>query len=167
MPPTCCAELSRGVSVNKGCHMSFPTKEERRHKPRTECNLPARIHRASRSFDGLIGNASDNGVFLCSSQKLPPGECVRIAVEPAGCAPLEIYAEVIWSRILRHDEPVGLYAIVCGFIYVCLKKDRSLTDLAIEVTVFTISTTSASQLIIQSTNQLNCMPYAQCLVAMI
>jgi len=102
--------------------MSLPMKQERRHQPRTECNLTARIHRASRSFDGLIRNVSDDGVFLCSSQKLLPGECVRITVEPTGCAPLEIEAEVIWSRIQRHDEPGGLYAIGCRFIDVCLMQ---------------------------------------------
>ena len=64
--------------------MSFPVKQERRHQPRTECNLTARIHTASRFFDGLIRNVSDNGVFLCSSQKLLPGECIRITVEPTG-----------------------------------------------------------------------------------
>ncbi len=90
--------------------MSFPIKQERRHQLRAECNLTARIHRASRSFEGLIRNVSDNGVFLCSSQKLLPGECVRITVEPTGCTRLEIDAEVVWSRILRHDEPGGLYA---------------------------------------------------------
>ena len=90
--------------------MNFPIKKERRHQPRAECNLTARIHRASRSFDGLIRNVSDNGVFLCSSLKLLPGECVHITVEPTGCAPLAIDAEVVWSRILRHDEPGGLYA---------------------------------------------------------
>ena len=90
--------------------MSLPIRQERRHQLRAECNLTAGIHRASRSFDGLIRNVSDNGVFLCSSQKLLPGECVRITVEPTDCAPLEIDAEVVWSRILRHDEPGGLYA---------------------------------------------------------
>jgi len=94
----------------KGCNMSLPMKKEKRYQPRTECNLTARIHRASRSFDGLIRNVSDNGVFLCSSQKLLPGEYVRITVEPTGCTRLEIDAEVVWSRILRHDEPGGLYA---------------------------------------------------------
>ena len=102
--------------------MNFPIKQERRHQPRAECNLTARIHRASRSFDGLIRNVSDNGVFLCSSQKLLPGECVRITVEPTGCAPLEIDAEVVWSHILRHDEPGGLYAMGCRFIDVCLMQ---------------------------------------------
>ena len=91
-------------------NMSLPKKQERRRQPRFGCNLTARIHRASRSFDGLIKNVSDNGVFLCSSQKLLSGECVRITVEPTGCAPLEIDAEVLWSPILRHDEPGGLYA---------------------------------------------------------
>ena len=102
--------------------MNFTVKHERRHQPRTECNLTARIYRASRSFDGLIRNVSDNGIFLCSSQKLIPGECIRITVEPTGCAPLEIDAEVIWSRILRHDEPGGLYAMGCRFIDVCLMQ---------------------------------------------
>ena len=91
-------------------------KKERRYRPRTECNLTAKIHRTSRSFDGLIRNVSDNGVFLCSSQKLLPGECVRIAVQPPGCVPLVIDAEVIWSRIFRHDEPGGLYGNGCRFI---------------------------------------------------
>ena len=102
--------------------MSLPIKQERRHQPRAECNLTARIHRASRSFDGLIKNVSDDGVFLYSSQKLLPGECVRITVEPTGCAPLEIDAEVVWSRILRHDEPGGLYAMGCRFIDVYLMQ---------------------------------------------
>ncbi len=102
--------------------MNFPVKQERRHQPRAECNLTARIHRASRSFDGLIRNVSDNGVFLCSSQKLLPGECVRITVEPTGCAPLVIDAEVVWSHILRHDEPGGLYAMGCRLIDVCLMQ---------------------------------------------
>lgn len=96
--------------------MNFALNEDRRQQPRTECNLTARIHRASRSFDGLIRNVSDNGVFLCSSQKLLPGECVRITVEPKGCAPLEIDAEVVWSRIFRHDEPGGLYGTGCRFM---------------------------------------------------
>ena len=91
-------------------------KKERRYQLRTECNLTAKIHRSSRSFDGLIRNVSDNGVFLCSSQKLLPGECVRIAVEPPGCVPLEIDAEVVWSRIFRHDEPGGLYGTGCRFM---------------------------------------------------
>jgi hypothetical protein len=94
----------------------FPIKQERRHHLRAECNLTARIRRASSSFDGLIRNVSDNGVFLCSSQKLLPGECVRIAVEPPGCVPLEIDAEVVWSRIFRHDEPGGLYGTGCRFM---------------------------------------------------
>jgi hypothetical protein len=102
--------------------MNFPSNKERRHQPRTECNLRARIHRASHSFDGLIRNVSDNGLFLCSPQKLLPGECVRITVEPAGCAPMEINAEVIWSRILRRDEPGGVYAMGCRFIDVCLMQ---------------------------------------------
>jgi hypothetical protein len=100
--------------------MSFPMKKERRYQPRTECNLTAKIHRPSRSFDGLIRNVSDNGVFLCSSQKLLAGEYVRITVEPAGCAPLEIEAEVIWSGILRQGEPGGIYALGCRFIDVHL-----------------------------------------------
>jgi hypothetical protein len=109
--------------------MEFPVQQERRHQPRAKCNLTARIHRASHSFDGFIRNVSEDGVFLCSSQKLLPGECVRIIVEPTGCAPLEINAEVIWSRILRHDKPGGLYAMGCRFIDVCLvqttkKKSR-------------------------------------------
>ncbi len=90
--------------------MSFPIKQERRHQPRFGCNLTARIHRASRSFEGLIRNVSDNGVFLYSAQKLLPGECVRITVEPTCSVHLAIDAEVVWSRILRHDEPGGLYA---------------------------------------------------------
>ena len=102
--------------------MSFQVKQERRHQPRAECDLPAKIHRASRSFDGLIRNVSDSGVFLCSSQKLLPGECVRITVEPTGCAPLAIDAEVVWSYILRHDEPGGLYAMGCRLIDVCLMQ---------------------------------------------
>ncbi|MCG6946246.1 MAG: PilZ domain-containing protein [Deltaproteobacteria bacterium] len=100
--------------------MESPVKQERRHQPRAKCNLTARIQRASYSFDGFIRNVSEDGVFLCSSQKLLPGECVRIIVEPTGCAPLEINAEVIWSRILRHDKPGGLYAMGCRFIDVCL-----------------------------------------------
>lgn len=102
--------------------MSLPIRQERRHQLRAECNLTARIHRTSRSFDGLIRNVSDNGVFLCSSQKLLPGECVCITVEPTGCAPLAIDAEVVWSRILRHHEPGGLYAMGCRFIDVCLMQ---------------------------------------------
>jgi hypothetical protein len=102
--------------------MNVAIQQERRQQPRAECNLAARIHRASHSFDGLIRNVSDNGVFLCSSQKLLPGECVRITVERAGCAPLEIDAEVVWSRILKHDEPGGLYAMGCRFIDVCLRQ---------------------------------------------
>ena len=102
--------------------MSLTIRQERRHQPRAECNLAARIHRTSRSLDGLIRNVSDNGVFLCSSQKLLPGECVRITVEPTGCTRLEIDAEVVWSRILRHDEPGGLYAMGCRFIDVCLMQ---------------------------------------------
>ena len=102
--------------------MNFALKQERRQQPRTECNLTAEIHRASRSFHGLIRNVSDNGVFLCSSQRILPGECVRIIVQPAGCATLEIDAEVVWSRILRHDEPGGLYAMGCRFIDVCLMQ---------------------------------------------
>jgi hypothetical protein len=102
--------------------MNLPIKKERRQKPRAECNLTAMIHRASHSFEGLVRNVSDDGLFLCSSQKLLPGECVRIIVEPKGCAPLEIDAEVIWSHILRHDEPGGLYAMGCRFIDVCLRK---------------------------------------------
>jgi hypothetical protein len=98
----------------------FPIKQEKRHHQRAECNLSTRIRRASRSFDGLIRNVSDNGVFFSSSQKLLPGECVRIAVEPPGCVPLEIDAEVIWSRIFRHDEPGGLYGTGCRFIDVRL-----------------------------------------------
>ena len=100
----------------------FSRKQERRHQPRVTCNVTARIHRASRSFDGNIRNVSDNGAFLCSSQKLLPGECVRITVEPTGCPPLAIYAEVVWSRILRHDEPGGLYAMGCRFIDVYLTQ---------------------------------------------
>jgi hypothetical protein len=100
----------------------FPIKQERRHQPRAICNVTARIHRASRSFDGLIRNVSDNGIFLCSSQKLLPGECVRITVEPTGCGPLAIDAEVVWSRILRHGESGGLYAMGCRFIDVCLMQ---------------------------------------------
>ena len=102
--------------------MNFPIKQERRRQPRAECNLTARVHRASRSFDGVIKNVSDDGVFLCSSQKLLPGECVRITVEPTGCAPLEIDAEVVWSHILRHDEPSGLYVMGCRFIDVYLMQ---------------------------------------------
>ena len=102
--------------------MSLPMKQERRYQPRTECNLTARIHRASRSFDGLIRNVSDNGVFLYSSQKLLPGECVRINVEPPGSAPLAIDAEVVWSSILRHGEPGGIYAMGCRFIDVYLMQ---------------------------------------------
>ena len=102
--------------------MTFPIRQERRHQLRAKCNLTARIHRASRSFDGLIRNVSDNGVFLCSSQKLLPGECVHITVEPTGCAPLVIDVEVVWSQILRHDEPGGLYAMGCRFIDVCLMQ---------------------------------------------
>ncbi len=102
--------------------MSLPIKQERRYQPRTECNLTARIHRASRSFDGLIRNVSDNGVFLCSSQKLLPAECVCITVEPTVCAPLAIDAEVVWSHILGHDKPGGLYAMGCRFIDVCLMQ---------------------------------------------
>ena len=102
--------------------MNLPLQQERRHQPRTECNLAARIYRSSRFFHGLIRNVSDNGVFLCSSQRLLPGECVRITVQPAGCAALEIDAEVVWSRILRHDEPGGLYAMGCRFIDVCLMQ---------------------------------------------
>jgi len=97
-------------------------KKERRYQPRTECNLTARIHRASRSFDGLIRNVSDKGVFLYSSQKLLPGECVRITVEPTGCVPLEIDAEVIWSRIFRHDEPGDLYGTGCRFMDMRLRQ---------------------------------------------
>ena len=112
----------------KGCIMSLPMKQERRYQPRTECNLTARVHRASSSFEGLIKNVSDNGLFLCSSQKLLSGECVRITVEPTGCAPLEIDAEVVWSRILRHDEPGGLYAMGCRFIDLCfMQTPTSLT----------------------------------------
>ena len=96
--------------------MYLPIKQERRHQLRAECNLTARIHRASRSFDGLIRNVSDKGAFLCSSQKLLPGECIRIAVEPPGCVPMEIDAEVVWSRIFRHDEPGGLYGTGCRFM---------------------------------------------------
>ena len=102
--------------------MHYPNQQERRHQPRFECNLTARVHRASRSFEGFIKNVSDKGVFLCSSQKLPPGECVSITVEPPGCGTLEIDAEVVWSRILRHDEPGGLYAMGCRFIDVCLTQ---------------------------------------------
>lgn len=102
--------------------MNLPVKQERRHRPRVECNLTARIHRASHSFDGLIRNVSDSGVFLCSSQKLLPGEWIRIAVEPTGCAPLVMEAEVVWSHILRHDEPGGLYATGCRLIDVCLRQ---------------------------------------------
>jgi hypothetical protein len=111
----------------KVCNMHFPTKQERRHQPRFECNLTARIHRASRSFDGLIRNVSDKGVFLFSSQKLLPGECVHIAVEPPGCVPLEIYAEVVWSRIFRHDEPGGLYGTGFRFIDVRLMRNTTST----------------------------------------
>jgi len=100
----------------------FPIKQERRHHLRAECNLTARIRRASRSFDGLFRNISDNGAFLCSSQKLLPGECIHIAVEPPGCVPMEIYAEVVWSRIFRHNEPGGLYGTGCRFIDVRLMK---------------------------------------------
>jgi hypothetical protein len=106
--------------VNSGCKMNFPMKQERRHQPRAACNLSARIHTASRSFDGLIRNVSDNGVLLCSSQKLLPDECIRITVEPTGCAPLVFDAEVIWSHILRHNEPGGLYAMGCRLNDVCL-----------------------------------------------
>ena len=102
--------------------MNFPVTQERRHQPRAECNLTAIIHTASRSFDGLIRNVSDNGVFLCSSQKLLPGECIRITVEPAGCAPLVFEAEVVWSHILRHNEPGGLYAMGCRLTDVCLMQ---------------------------------------------
>ena len=102
--------------------MSFSIDQERRHQPRFECNLTARVHRASRSFEGLIRNVSDNGAYLCSSQKLLPGECVRITVEPTGCTPLEIDAEVVWSRILRHDEPGGLYAMGCRIIDLCFMQ---------------------------------------------
>ena len=101
--------------------MSLPVKQEKRHEPRTECNLTAKIHRASNSFDGLIRNVSDNGVLLCSSQKILPGECVRITVEPAGCAPLIMEAEIVWANILRQDEPGGLYAMGCRLIDVCLR----------------------------------------------
>ena len=102
--------------------MNLPMKQERRHKPRANCKLTARIHRASRSFDGLIRNVSDNGVLLCSSQKLLPGEYVRITVEPTGCAPLVFDAEVVWSHILRHNEPGGLYAMGCRLIDVYLMQ---------------------------------------------
>ena len=102
--------------------MNLLLEQERRHQPRTKCNLAALIHRASRSFHGLIRNVGNNGVFLCSSQRLLPGEYVRTTVQPAGCAPLEIDAEVVWSRILRHDEPGGLYAMGCRFIDVCLMQ---------------------------------------------
>ena len=111
--------------MNTGCKMNVPIKQERRHQPRTACNLTARIDTASRSFDGLIRNVSDNGVFLCSSQKLLPGECIRITVEPTGCAPLVFDAEVVWSHILRHDEPGGLYAMGCRLNDVCLMQTAS------------------------------------------
>jgi hypothetical protein len=100
----------------------FFLKQERRHHQRAECNLIARIHRASRCFDGLIRNVSDKGVFVCSAQKLLPGECICIAVEPPGCVPLEIDLEVVWSRIFRHDEPGGLYGTGCRFIDVRLMQ---------------------------------------------
>ena len=106
--------------------MNFPKKQERRQQPRAECNLRAMIHTASRSFDGLIKNVSDNGLFLCSSQKLLPGECIRIAVEPTGCAPLVFDAEVVWSHILRHNEPGGLYAMGCRLTDVCLMQTAQL-----------------------------------------
>lgn len=97
-----------------------PQTQERRHHLRVECNLPARIQRDSRSFDGLIKNVSDSGVSLCSSQKLLLGECVDIVVEPPGCVPLGIKAEVVWTRIFRYDEPGGLYGMGCRFIDVHL-----------------------------------------------
>jgi hypothetical protein len=105
--------------------MNFLVKQDRRQQPRAECNLTAMIHTASRSFNGLIRNVSDNGVFLCSSQKLLAGECIRITVEPTDCAPLVFDAEVVWSHILRHNEPGGLYAMGCRLIDVCLMQNMA------------------------------------------
>ena len=100
--------------------MVVPIKKERRKHPRVGSDLTARIQRASRSFDGLIRNVSDTGVFLCSAQKLIPGECVRIVVDPRHCAPMVFDAEVIWSSILRQEEPDGLYGMGFRFIDVHL-----------------------------------------------
>jgi len=99
--------------------MNFPIKLERRHQSRAECDLPARILRGSRSFAGRVKNVSDNGAFLWSSQKLPPGERVCIAIEPPYCGPLVFEAEVSWSRIFRQDEPGGLYGM--GFRFIDLR----------------------------------------------
>ena len=96
--------------------MNMPLKQERRHQSRAECNLKARIHRGSSSFDGLVKNISDNGGLLWSSQKFLPGEHVCIAVEPPYCGPLVIEAKVVWSRIFRQDEPGGLYGMGFRFI---------------------------------------------------
>jgi hypothetical protein len=95
-------------------------KEERREHSRVESDLTARVQRGLRSFDGLIRNVSESGVFLCSSQRLLPGECVRIAVEPRHCGPMLFDAEVIWSSILGQEEPGGLYGIGFRFLDVCL-----------------------------------------------
>ena len=102
--------------------MNFPIRQERRHQLRAECNFTASIHRGSHSFDGLVKNVSDNGGFLWSSQRLIPGERVCIAIEPPYCGPLVIEAEVAWSRILRQDEPDGLYGMRFRFIDLCLMQ---------------------------------------------
>jgi len=99
--------------------------EERRRHLRTESDLTARIQWTTRRFYGVIRNVSDNGVFVCCDQRLLPGECVRIAVEPKECVPMIIDAEVVWSRILRQDNTFGSYGIGFRFLDVCLTQNES------------------------------------------
>ena len=102
--------------------MNFPIKQDRRYQSRAECNLTAKIHTGSSSFEGLVKNVSDSGAFFWSPQKLLPGECVCIAIEPPYCGPLVIEAQVVWSRIFRQDEPGGLYGMGFRFIDVRLTQ---------------------------------------------
>ena len=103
------------------------TSKEKRHESRAECNLTAKIHTGSSSFDGLVKNISDNGALFWSPQKLLPGECVCIAIEPPHCGPLMIEAEVVWSRIFRQNEPGGLYGM--GFRLIDVRQMQITTCL--------------------------------------
>lgn len=111
---------------------SDSTREKRKH-PRFYLNLPIefRVKDAPSVHGAMVVNASETGLLMQSSNNVPVGTTLNIAVlfsKGFELANFEVLAEVVWTKI-HSDEGQKVYQSGIRFIKVLVEDHQKLKHL--------------------------------------
>ena len=109
--------------------------KERRQYPRVSMELPLDylVKFDPRVRGGIVVDASETGLLIYSTQNIPIGTKLRIAVlfpMEYELTNFEVFAEVIWKKDVEKQEEGYLYGI--KFIHILQEDYKKLRQLLIE-----------------------------------